>query len=132
MDALLRGCTNPEVQPFSEFLRSQCLLSLIPFSANYESGPVIRKIGEASYSEVFGLSAYEAGPEIVVKVVPLLEQALLQRDTMHEVDLPDCTLPENVLREIEVTRMMAGIPDGGFINFLGYICVTLMKYSKTY
>jgi len=117
LEGLLKTCSNSEVQPFSIFLASPILSSIIVPDATSLSS--IQKLGEASYSEVFSLTLATERPPIVMKVIPLFDDALLRPDERSEVELPDCSAPQDVLREIEITRKMAGLPGGGFVDFLG-------------
>ncbi|WVQ84372.1 hypothetical protein IAT38_006524 [Cryptococcus sp. DSM 104549] len=103
--SLLSVCSSSTIHPFSSFIASQ------PFLPSPVNG--IRKVGEASYSEVFGLLS-EEGKELVIKVIPLFEG-----EVESEKQLPDCSAPEDVLREVEVTKRMGGVPGGGFVDFKG-------------
>ncbi|KAL7420550.1 hypothetical protein Q5752_004501 [Cryptotrichosporon argae] len=81
------------------------------------TGPVpsIRKLGEASYSEVFLLSGPTA--EVVVKVIPLLSAASVEAGA--RADVPDCSEVDDVVREIRITKRMTEVEGGGFVRFLG-------------
>lgn len=72
------------------------------------------KVGEASYSEVFGFSQSAEDADLVLKVIPLFSGTV-------EADgsFPDCSSPEDVLREIEITKKMNQVPGGGFVEFRG-------------
>ena len=122
--ALLKSCSSEDVQPFSSFLASPILKSLITTST--ACLPIFHKLGEASYSEVFRMSLDTSDPKIVIKVIPLLDGALLQPDDGSiETELPDCSTPEDVLREIDITRKMAGLQGGGFVDFHGSVAPNL-------
>lgn len=114
---LLNSCSSDDIHPFSAFLTSPSFSSLV--SPNSRSGPTSQKLGEASYSEVFGFGTAFDAPEVVVKVIPLITEALYRPGGPDEVKLPDCSEPEDVLREIMITKKMAGLPGGGFVDFLG-------------
>ncbi|KAG9120134.1 hypothetical protein FRC07_004503, partial [Ceratobasidium sp. 392] len=62
-----------------------------------------RKIGEASYSEVFGLGG------VVVKIIPLRMEG---EDAILDVDGPFVSEAEDVEKEIAVTRAMGEIQNG--------------------
>lgn len=114
VDELLGVCTSPEVIPFEGFTTSQNLLSILPIKAKAQ--PVIRKIGEASYSEVFGITIANQS-EVVVKVVPLMDEECILAAGGDEEELPDCSRAEDVRREVEITKRMSGLPGGGFVTF---------------
>jgi hypothetical protein len=77
-----------------------------------------RKIGEASFSEVFRVG------EVVLKIVPLeyhelqpptVSQSYCPKDERGRVrrkPRPSTSLPEDVLREINATRVMGGVHPG--------------------
>lgn len=117
--SLLKDCSSSTVHPFSAFLASSTFLSLV--SPKSTSPTKAHKIGEASYSEVFSFSTGNSAPQAVVKVIPLFDEALLRPDDRDEVELPDCSSPCDVLREIQITQKMAGLPGGGFVDFFGCV-----------
>ncbi|KAJ3505662.1 hypothetical protein NLJ89_g7304 [Agrocybe chaxingu] len=69
-----------------------------------------RKIGEASYSEVFGIG------DVVLKVIPLRDQSLTSADH-KEQDGPAPSDAKDVRKEIIVTRAMGEVY-GGFVKLL--------------
>lgn len=85
---------------------------------------VFRKIGEASYSEVFGVwsgstSGATESPRIVMKVVPLdmnPTETVSARSRKSSEDAEDdevcLTKSEDVAKEIEITRLMNGVHEG--------------------
>ncbi|KAJ9101743.1 hypothetical protein QFC21_003082 [Naganishia friedmannii] len=89
------------------------------------------KLGEATYSEVFGVystssSSTLKGPEAVMKVIPL---ALMpsdkpsRRSTNSDASQDNCELMcvtemQEIVKEIELTRLMNGVHDG-FVNLRG-------------
>jgi hypothetical protein len=90
-----------------------------------------QKLGEASYSEVFGVysassSSLDEVPEAVMKVVPLalvLSDKPSRRSTTssasHDDDGLLClTEMQDIVKEIELTRLMNGIHDC-FVNLRG-------------
>jgi hypothetical protein len=106
---LLPSCSSFSVHEFEGFFSSPLFLRAV-FGASV--APSIRKLGEASYSEVFGVKVGKK--EVVVKIIPLL-------DDVHpaEIAVPDCSEILDVKREIIMTRRMAKVPRGGFVEFLG-------------
>ncbi|KAJ7639096.1 hypothetical protein FB45DRAFT_827867 [Roridomyces roridus] len=105
---------------------SQSLCGLHEFSAFIKSFPFdplvsahkntaqqgFRKIGEASYSEVFGIG------DVVLKVIPLRDETQRRlRNTATDVEGPAETDAKDVLKEIIVTRAMGDICDG-FVKLL--------------
>ncbi|WVQ73312.1 hypothetical protein IAR50_002880 [Cryptococcus sp. DSM 104548] len=111
VEALVKGCSLDAIHNFTAFLRDSPLLSS---SAN----AVVTKVGEASYSEVFGISNSIADLEgpLVIKIIPLLSET---GDVEGDTPMPDCSDPEDVLREIEVTKHMSNVPGGGYVKFKG-------------
>lgn len=114
-DRLLASVTESREQHFNSFLSSPAVTSL--FSPDERAGPAFRKIGEASYSEVFALTTRE-GREIVVKVIPLFDHRTPASSARNE-SLPDTSYPGDVLRELDITSRMSEMPGGGFINYFG-------------
>ncbi|WWC62880.1 uncharacterized protein I303_105478 [Kwoniella dejecticola CBS 10117] len=107
---LLQACSSSTVYPFSDFLISGEL-------PKYDN---IKKVGEASYSEVFGLSSKgDAGVKHVVKVIPLLSAQKLNGQEGSASPMPDCSRVQDVKREIEVTKRMSQVPGGGFVEYIG-------------
>ena len=97
IDLLLQFSSKEEVVGFSEYIDG--------ILENAE----IRKLNEASYSEVFTLK-HNDGTTNVLKIVPFLE-------TSHEKDNSMSNL-EDILQEIRISRVMANIQ--GFADFQGY------------
>ncbi|WRT68046.1 uncharacterized protein IL334_005021 [Kwoniella shivajii] len=108
IDELSKTCSFPTVHHFSSFLSQGDLP---------EYGE-IRKVGEASYSEVFGLTSSTNSDEIkyVLKVIPLL--SLTPSEKIVDKPMPDSSKPEDVKKEIEVTKRMGQVPGGGFVEFI--------------
>ncbi|WWC88402.1 uncharacterized protein L201_003313 [Kwoniella dendrophila CBS 6074] len=110
LDELLGVCSSSTIQPFSQFL-----------TATGEELPQydnIQKVGEASYSEVFGLKIKEE-VKYVLKVIPLLSPPSTMTDETNDKPLPDCSKIGDVKKEIEVTKRMAQVPQGGFVEYIG-------------
>ncbi|QRV88153.1 Serine/threonine-protein kinase [Ceratobasidium sp. AG-Ba] len=108
--------TNPASDPALKSLLSTCsqseLIDFDAFVATFSTDEVHtlypsssrrrwRKIGEASYSEVFGLGG------VVVKVVPLKMEG-----PVADMEGPSVSEMEDVEKEISVTRAMGEIQDG--------------------
>ena len=72
--------------------------------------PTFQKIGEASFSEVFGIG------NVVLKIIPLRDE---ERGgaVAHDVDGPAPSDAKDVLKEIIVTRLM-GDCMSGFVELL--------------
>jgi len=103
IDLLLQFCSKEEVVGFSEYIEELLL------------DAEIRKLGEASYSEVFTLK-HSHGTTAVLKIVPF---AIEGKDT------PISNL-EDILQEIRICRAMTNIE--GFADFHGY---TPLNYNLT-
>jgi hypothetical protein len=110
---LLTVCSSQETRTWLEFINE--ITSLAQSRADSSSPAEIIKVGEASYSEVYGIKAAN-DPGVVVKVIPLTPAQFDQR-RVHR-DVPDCSAPEDVKREIEITQRMSAMPEGGFVEFL--------------
>ncbi|WVR06590.1 hypothetical protein IAU60_003622 [Kwoniella sp. DSM 27419] len=110
VDRLLESCSSQPIVGFSHFLTSG---QLPPYNS-------LTKVGEASYSEVYGLASSSAGEftsvQHVLKVIPLLDERVAKT---AGVSLPDTSKIEDVKREIEVTKRMGKTPGGGFVEFIG-------------
>lgn len=118
IDSLLRTCSFFRPQPFKVFLSSPNFLFHTFSRRTFKDPPAIRKIGEASYSEVFGVSVV-GREEVVIKVIPLICESVPPVGSKDKVELPDTSTVEDVVREIEVTKRMAQSPQGGFVDYLG-------------
>ncbi|KAG8792200.1 hypothetical protein FRC12_006837 [Ceratobasidium sp. 428] len=101
LQSLLSTCSQSEpidLEAFVSTFSTDDVHALYPSSSRRRW----RKIGEASYSEVFGLGG------VVVKVVPLrMEEA----GAMIDVDGPCVSEIEDVEKEIAITRAMGEIQD---------------------
>ena len=98
IDLLLQFCLTDKVVDFTEFIKG--------LLAKAE----VRKLGEASYSEVFTLSD-DKGKKTVLKIVPFNE-------TSNEKSSASSNL-EDILQELRISQAMAKID--GFADFHGYI-----------
>jgi hypothetical protein len=94
IDLLLQFCWKEEVMGFSEYINELLL------------DAEIRKLGEASYSEVFSLK-HGDGTTAVLKIVPF---------DVERKDTSICNL-EDILQEIRISRAMTNIE--GFADFHG-------------
>jgi serine/threonine-protein kinase haspin len=119
IDQLVAACDIPSVIPFAELLSSTALRDILPGRARIN----VKKIGEASYSEVYSIN--RGKEQVVIKVIPLLPGCA---DDPHDdtVELPDCSSPQDVLRELEITRTLSSLDGEGFVGFKG--CV-IEKYQ---
>ncbi|BEJ14016.1 hypothetical protein CspHIS471_0311900 [Cutaneotrichosporon sp. HIS471] len=115
--SLLKCATTKKIIPFSEAFTTPDFAKLLPSGMS----PVVTKVGEASYSEVFSVG--EGDSAVVVKVVPLLGKTDSESKGKATTDLPDCSAISDVVREIEITRRMSQTPGGGFVQFLGAFVV---------
>lgn len=75
--------------------------------------PAFRKIGEASYSEVFGIG------DVVLKIIPLHNEEAMQngKPMVEDLECPSPSDAKDVLKEIIVTRAM-GQTCAGFTELL--------------
>lgn len=117
---LLACCRQRKPLPFETVFSCPDFIARLPGRVPSGSKPVVRKLGEASYSEVFAVAASPSDAEVVVKVIPLLRGSPRTSPVDNtEAELPDCSEIPEVVREIELTRHMAHAPGGGFTDFLG-------------
>ena len=96
IDLLLQFCSKEEVVGFSEYIDGVL------------ENAQVRKLSEASYSEVFTLK-HNDGTINVLKVVPFLENDEKKDNSMSNL--------EDILQEIRISRQMANIE--GFADFQG-------------
>ena len=73
--------------------------------------PTFQKIGEASYSEVFGIG------DVVLKIIPLRDETKRPVDFHDDMDSPAPSDAKDVLKEVVVTKAMGEICDG-FVRLL--------------
>jgi hypothetical protein len=118
---LLNICSLSSPVPFSAIFTKGDFLACLPGRLKSGSKPLIRKIGEASYSEVFSIRASPEDTEVVVKIIPLLDGDAREEPASDDEaeEFPDCSDITEVMREIISTRHMGRVPGGGFIDFLG-------------
>lgn len=115
---LMADSVVKEVIPFESAFSHPRFLELLPGAAGSVS-PIVLKLGEASYSEVFSVAASEDSPKVVVKVIPLLGFSGTSSKPKAKAELPDCSEVDDVVREVQITRRMSSVPGGGFVDFLG-------------
>lgn len=109
---LLEECHQETCGPhnFSAFIESFSFDPII--SHNNEDVDVkFKKIGEASYSEVFGIG------DVVLKVIPLRDESESGQSFTPEEDGPAPTDAKDVRKEIIVTRAMGEVYNG-FVKLL--------------
>jgi serine/threonine-protein kinase haspin len=70
-----------------------------------------RKVGEASYSEVFGIGS------IVLKIIPLQDESAKSPNALDS-ETPPPSKASDVLKEITVTRAMADVCGDSFVRLL--------------
>ena len=106
---LLDECGQPTPHEFSAFIE---MFPHDPITRLHTATavPTFQKIGEASYSEVFGIG------DVVLKIVPLRDEERSPMLTM-DVDSPAPSDARDVLKEIIVTRAM-GETCTGFVELL--------------
>ncbi|KAG6880157.1 hypothetical protein C0992_004609 [Termitomyces sp. T32_za158] len=115
---LLAECGQSTCGPieFSSFIETFPYDRVVQSSAGFPTDLRFRKIGEASYSEVFGIG------DVVLKVIPLRDEssgstALSSTEDTAEEDGPAPTDAKDVLKEIIVTDAMGQVCDG-FVKLL--------------
>ncbi|PIL37335.1 hypothetical protein GSI_01028 [Ganoderma sinense ZZ0214-1] len=108
---LLGECAQVTPHEFSAFIE------MFPFDpvvrlAHRDGTPPFQKIGEASFSEVFGIG------DVVLKIVPLRDEERADHSALAaEVEGPPPSDARDVLKEIIVTRAM-GEYCSGFVELL--------------
>ncbi|KAJ7584259.1 hypothetical protein C8J56DRAFT_1089780 [Mycena floridula] len=107
---LLEECNqaNCGIHEFSAFLETFPMDPVVQSSADRQ----FRKIGEASYSEVFGIG------DVVLKIIPIRDTSENRRSVgPSDAEEPYSTDPGDVLKELIVTRAMGQVCDG-FVELL--------------
>ena len=105
---LLQECNQDSPHEFSSFINS---FPFDPIVQSYESELVayskaeFRKVGEASYSEVFGIGS------VVLKIVPLRDESETKTDG-YRVEPPPPSDARDILQEIAATRLMGELCEG--------------------
>ncbi|KAG5728490.1 Serine/threonine-protein kinase haspin [Termitomyces sp. T112] len=118
---LLAECGQSACGPieFSSFIETFAYDPVVQSIGGSPADLRFRKIGEASYSEVFGIG------DVVLKVIPLRNESdegtpPASAKDMNEDDVPAPTDAKDVLKEIIVTEAM------------GQVCAGFVKLLKTY
>jgi len=86
-----------------------------------------RKVGDASYSEVFAIG------DLVLKIIPLVVEIETEnRDDSEgeEEEVPFKSPPENVLKEFMITKATGDAVEG-FVKLLGYLNLTRVDIFDT-
>lgn len=106
----------PRPFDFTSFVESP----LAPFAVPSTAEAPWRKIGEASYSEVFSTSSVE-GEEMVVKIIPIA--SIDASGDEGDADVPFSSDWQAVKREIEISHSLGGDDEQtrieGFVRFKG-------------
>ena len=110
---LLQECGQGSPHEFSSFINSfpfdSIVQSYVSELATYSKAE-FRKVGEATYSEVFGIGS------VVLKIIPLRDESGTRADG-HDVESPPPSDARDILREIAATRSMGELCEG-FIKLL--------------
>jgi len=123
---LLAATLSPDsIAPFdfTSFVSSP----LAPFSVPSTLEHPWRKVGEASYSEVFSTTS-GGGEEIVIKIIPIASPDKEEDEEQTTVGIPFLSEWEAVKREIEISHLLGAENGGieGFVPFKG--CVTSLTH----
>lgn len=99
-----------------------------PFTSR--PGAYWKKVGEASYSEVFSFES-EDGSSLVVKIIPIDYVKGTKSGDKKGVDYPARSGWESVAREIEIGELVGGQKNrqAGFVRFNGYFAPFLESYE---
>lgn len=112
---LLDECAQATPHEFSAFIETFPFDQIVqPIDENFDSLDDVqfRKIGEASYSEVFGIG------NVVLKVIPLRDDHSVSAPApTSEMETPFPSEAKDVLKEIIVTHAMGEVCDG-FVKLL--------------
>jgi serine/threonine-protein kinase haspin len=112
---LLDECAQATPHEFSAFIETFPFDPIVQPTDEDLSSPTdvrFRKIGEASYSEVFGIG------NVVLKVIPLRDDTSASAPTpISELETPPPSEAKDVLKEMIVTRVMGEVCDG-FVKLL--------------
>ncbi|KAG1755481.1 hypothetical protein EDB19DRAFT_1661648 [Suillus lakei] len=105
---LLSECSQTCPHEFSAFIETFPFDPIVQPAEGDDMDVKFRKIGEASFSEVFGIG------DVVLKIIPLRDEE--QRIT-NDLETPAPSDASDVLKEVIVTRAM-GEMSSGFIKLL--------------
>ncbi|KZT05662.1 uncharacterized protein LAESUDRAFT_681253 [Laetiporus sulphureus 93-53] len=106
---LLDECAQRTPHEFSAFIETFPFDPIVYAEGTASASAQFQKIGEASYSEVFGIG------DVVLKVIPLRDeekQAHGRAFVDESLDIPAPSDAKDVLKEIIVTRAIGDICDG--------------------
>jgi hypothetical protein len=109
LDQLKAACTSPDVLSYDQLLNA---LGNMLKGSPVRSSIKMEKMGEATYSEVYG--AHFGEDNVVVKIIPLAGCCNGKVE-----DLPSLSRPEDVLKEVQISERLSGISGGGFIKYYG-------------
>ncbi len=107
---LLRECQQENTGPyeFSAFIEA---FPMDPVVRTMTSEVKFKKIGEASFSEVFGIG------DVVLKIIPLRDERAPPSEGADDVDGPPPSDANDVSKEMIVTRAMGSVSEG-FVELL--------------
>lgn len=112
---LLDECGQTTPHEFSAFIETfpfDPIVQPVDEDINSPNDVQFRKIGEASYSEVFGIG------NVVLKVIPLRDDTSASAPTpISDIEIPFPSEAKDVLKEMIVTRAMGAVCDG-FVKLL--------------
>lgn len=108
---LLTECGQTTAHEFSAFIETFPFDPIVQQNSHPGTGKAsFQKIGEASYSEVFGIG------DVVLKVIPLRDEEN-KTAGLGEAEIPAPSDAKDVLKEMVVTREMGEMCDG-FVRLL--------------
>ncbi|KAG2154994.1 uncharacterized protein EDB93DRAFT_1080979 [Suillus bovinus] len=105
---LLSECAQTCPHEFSAFIESFPFDPIVQPTEGDDLDVKFRKIGEASFSEVFGIG------DVVLKIIPLRDE---EKRLTNDLETPAPSDASDVMKEIIVTRAM-GEMSSGFIKLL--------------
>ncbi|KAM5535495.1 hypothetical protein V8D89_010832 [Ganoderma adspersum] len=108
---LLAECAQATPHEFSAFIEMFPFDPIVRLDTGVTGAVRFQKIGEASFSEVFGIG------DVVLKIVPLRDEGRADHTLAAEVEGPPPTDARDVLKEVIVTRAM-GACCSGFVELL--------------
>ncbi|KAF7332260.1 Other/Haspin protein kinase [Mycena kentingensis (nom. inval.)] len=104
LQPLLSECGQQALHEFSAFIATFPFDPLVSGHRDVARG--FKKIGEASYSEVYGIA------NVVLKIVPLHDDSKRRKPAALEAEEPFASDVKDVLKEIIVTGAMGSVCDG--------------------
>jgi serine/threonine-protein kinase haspin len=103
---LLDECGQDAPIEFSAFIEAFPVHPIV--KSSYSGRAEFQKIGEASYSEVFGIG------DVVLKIIPIRNEECLDK---IDAEMPAPSDAKDILKEVLVTRAL-GETCNGFVNLL--------------